>query len=220
MKILLYAILITTGMIVVTGFAALETVQYQYDRSGRLILAYYKAGATNAAIVYQYDPNGNRTNQVNIAANHDAYDSDSDTLGDLQELTFFGDLDEDGSGDPDQDGLNNASEFTLSGNPNLPDTDLDGMNDLNESIAGTALNDKNSIFRIIKIGVPSGNQVNLGWNVVANRTYQLQMKYELAEDSWFNVGDPHNADTSGYYEVDGQRLDPQAFFRVQLELTQ
>ncbi|NNC88063.1 MAG: hypothetical protein HKN82_06325, partial [Akkermansiaceae bacterium] len=56
-------------------------------------------------------------------------DSDSDGLLDNWELLHFGDLDEVGTGDPDMDGLDNAGEQTANSDPNLNDTDGDGLLD-------------------------------------------------------------------------------------------
>jgi hypothetical protein len=56
-------------------------------------------------------------------------DSDSDGLADTWENTYFGNLDQTGSGDPDSDGLNNSGELTAGTNPTVADTDGDGLND-------------------------------------------------------------------------------------------
>jgi hypothetical protein len=56
-------------------------------------------------------------------------DSDNDGLVDSWETTYFGNLAQTGSGDPDADGLTNAQEFTLGTNPSLLDTDGDGLGD-------------------------------------------------------------------------------------------
>lgn len=59
-------------------------------------------------------------------------DTDHDGLPDAWEIANFGDLKQDGAGDADKDGVNNALEFELSLNPNSPDTDRDGISDFNE----------------------------------------------------------------------------------------
>jgi hypothetical protein len=56
-------------------------------------------------------------------------DSDNDGLPDDWEIRFFGNLDQTGAGDPDGDGLDNATEFALGTFPNDPDTDKDGLSD-------------------------------------------------------------------------------------------
>ena len=56
-------------------------------------------------------------------------DSDSDGLADTWENTYFGNLAQIGSGDPDSDGLSNAGELTAGTNPVVADTDADGLQD-------------------------------------------------------------------------------------------
>ncbi|MFM8654480.1 MAG: hypothetical protein ACKODZ_07110, partial [Verrucomicrobiota bacterium] len=56
-------------------------------------------------------------------------DSDSDGLTDTWENTYFGNLAQTGSGDPDNDNLNNSGELTAGTNPTVADTDSDGLND-------------------------------------------------------------------------------------------
>ena len=56
-------------------------------------------------------------------------DSDGDGLTDTWENTYFSNLDQTGSGDPDSDNLNNAGELAAGTNPTVADTDSDGLND-------------------------------------------------------------------------------------------
>jgi hypothetical protein len=60
-------------------------------------------------------------------------DTDGDGMGDGWEWTYRPAVDPtnglDGAGDPDFDQLANSNEFTVGTNPNIPDTDLDGMPD-------------------------------------------------------------------------------------------
>ena len=59
-------------------------------------------------------------------------DSDNDGLLDAWEMAHFGDLDEDSPDDPDNDGLTNLGEFNWGTNPNVLDTDNDGLSDGDE----------------------------------------------------------------------------------------
>ena len=60
-------------------------------------------------------------------------DSDKDTLCDADEMKYFGDLDEDASGDFEGDGLSNGEELNIYGtNPAKEDTDEDGLEDYAE----------------------------------------------------------------------------------------
>lgn len=56
-------------------------------------------------------------------------DSDGDGLDDAWELAYFGDLSQDGSGDPDVDSCDNAREETAGTDPTNPDSDGDGLTD-------------------------------------------------------------------------------------------
>lgn len=71
-----------------------------------------------------------------------ANDADQDGLDDDWEAEHFGDATaEDGSGDPDGDGLNNTEEQTHGTDPNSADSDGDGIDDGDEVAAGTNPND-------------------------------------------------------------------------------
>ena len=56
-------------------------------------------------------------------------DTDDDGLLDEWETLHFGNLEEDGDDDSDEDLLTNAEEFAADTNPNLADTDEDGLQD-------------------------------------------------------------------------------------------
>jgi hypothetical protein len=58
-----------------------------------------------------------------------AVDSDADGLPDAWETENFGNLNQTASGDPDNDGLTNAQEFTNGTDPNNADSDGDGLKD-------------------------------------------------------------------------------------------
>ena len=57
-------------------------------------------------------------------------DTDDDGLSDGWEAIYFGDLDIDGTGDADNDGLTDLEEYQQGTSPVLRDTDHDGMSDL------------------------------------------------------------------------------------------
>ena len=56
-------------------------------------------------------------------------DSDGDGLTDTWENTYFGNLAQTGSGDPDSDNLTNSEELVAGTDPTKADTDNDGLND-------------------------------------------------------------------------------------------
>ncbi len=75
-------------------------------------------------ISFQYDAMGNRISQKNPSA-----DIDGDGISDLWEITYFGNLNHDMSGDTDNDGLTDLEEYQAKTNPTLLDTDEDGIAD-------------------------------------------------------------------------------------------
>lgn len=64
-------------------------------------------------------------------------DNDGDGLLDVWEMLHFGDLNMTGTDDPDGDGLDNEAEETGGTDPNLADTDGDGLTDGQERADGT-----------------------------------------------------------------------------------
>ncbi len=74
-------------------------------------------------------------------------------------------------GDTDGDGLAAQEEYGLGGDPALEDTDGDGMGDFDESIAGTLLNDRESIFAAVVQSISSDPQ--LTWPGMTGRTYTV-----------------------------------------------
>jgi hypothetical protein len=56
-------------------------------------------------------------------------DLDADGLPDDWENSYFGNLNQTGSGDPDGDGLDNAGEYAAGTDPTNPDSESDGMPD-------------------------------------------------------------------------------------------
>ncbi|HVN72199.1 MAG TPA: S8 family serine peptidase [Desulfomonilia bacterium] len=71
-------------------------------------------------------------------------DSDSDSMPDGWEITYFGNLSHTGTVDTDSDGLTDLQEYTYGTNPNNPDTDGDWYTDGAEVRAGTNPLDSNS----------------------------------------------------------------------------
>ncbi|MFO7870510.1 MAG: hypothetical protein R6V03_03655 [Kiritimatiellia bacterium] len=74
--------------------------------------------------------------------------ADWDSLPDDWEQTYFGDLDETDSGDPDSDGLTNVEEYNQGTDPSEEDTDADGMSDPEELYWGYSPTNSGSYARI------------------------------------------------------------------------
>jgi len=200
-----------------SAHAAEEIIKYTYDEAGRLVMAAYGSGGSNAVIRYGYDPNGNRTNRTAYGTS-DSTDSDGDSFDDVDELFYFGDLDEDLADDSDGDGLVNSNELAMAGDPSMTDTDSDGLDDGDEAIAGTLLNDSEDVFDVANVGVAPSGEARIWWNVVSGRSYRLQMRAELMSGTWIDVGTQHDSTSNGVYSVD-EAFDPNAFFRVKVWVT-
>jgi hypothetical protein len=71
-------------------------------------------------------------------------DTDDDGMADAWELLYFGNLDQDGTLDWDNDGLSDVIESEYSTDPKSSDSDGDGFSDADEVEKGTDPNDPNS----------------------------------------------------------------------------
>ena len=78
--------------------------------------------------------------------------------------------------DPDGDGLNNSWEKSLGADPDLPDTDGDGMADGQEWRAGTMLTDSHSVLAMVQLNPVDDAVVNVTWDTVTGRVYQVEFR--------------------------------------------
>ena len=108
-----------------------DQVRQQEQAERQMVLAKKKA-AENCASEPAFVPLGN------------GEDSDGDGMADWWELQYFGNLDRDGTGDWDGDGLIDLAEFEHDTDPTNPDSDGDGFTDGDEVGAGTDPNDPQS----------------------------------------------------------------------------
>lgn len=75
---------------------------------------------------------------IGLDGGGDNPDMDGDGLPDVWEIENFGDItSQEASDDPDNDSLNNGGEFVRGTDPNIPDTDEDGLPDIVETGTGT-----------------------------------------------------------------------------------
>jgi len=106
--------------------------------------------------------------------------------------------------DTDGDGIPDDAENQMGLNPNDPtdaaeDDDEDGMNNLQEYLAGTDHKDPNSNLRFSRIAV--GNEVTLTFAGISNRTYSVLFKDNLADANWAKLSDVAAVTTNGLRSV-------------------
>ena len=140
-------------------------------------------------------------------------DSDGDGLDDLWEDEHFGDnsgtvepsdvTPQDGTGDPDGDGLDNEGEETNGTDPNNPDSDDDGFTDNEEVTNGSDPNNPNSLPAALALAEsrrdwsPTGTPGENGWtNGYFNLTADANSTYEAGDFT------PFLNDGSGVPETD------------------
>ena len=111
-------------------------------------------GATNE-IAPAFSDRG-RTERIDLRLGAPPIDSDGDGLADAWELQHFGNLNQNGAGDADGDGVNNLREYR----------------------AGTSPTDPNSRFEVVEITkVPNG--VAIQWTSQSDRRYRVRRSDSL-----------------------------------------
>jgi len=97
-----------------------------------------------------------RTERIDLRLGAPPVDSDGDGLADAWELQHFGNLNSNGAGDPDNDGVSNLREFR----------------------AGTNPTDPSSRFEVVEITkVPNG--ISIQWTSQADRRYRVRRSSDL-----------------------------------------
>lgn len=160
-----------------------EGVRHGYDSAGRLVSVYVGHAGQEGAVLYEYDAAGNRVRMRTYGPGDSARDQDGDGLSDPAEIRYFGDLAQNGAADPDGDGLVTSNEFIYGGDPTRTDTDSDGLNDLEEAVAGTALDNAGSFFQVADVAPGTGAVVRVSWDARAGRCYEIQ-GCPLLGDAW------------------------------------
>lgn len=94
--------------------------------------------------------------------------------------------------DPDGDGLINSWEKSLGSDAGNPDTDGDGMGDVQEWRAGTDLNNNLSLLAMVQLSPQGSDRMGVQWDSVSNKAYQVE----------FRPGDLSNS-TNAYQAVSG-----------------
>ncbi|HEY8241381.1 MAG TPA: DUF5110 domain-containing protein, partial [Kiritimatiellia bacterium] len=148
----------------------------------------------------------------------DQRDSDKDGADDRWE--FYYGLDglarNDGALDADGDGLANTNEYLSGGNPVRSDTDEDGMDDLEEFIAGTSLTNAASyLFIESETRVETNNTVVITWTAVTGRTYEVFYATNLlAGAGWQTLDTFTNVTGTGEVSVADTNVSVERTYRV------
>ncbi|MBP7829912.1 MAG: hypothetical protein KA248_08345 [Kiritimatiellae bacterium] len=149
---------------------------FDHDGAGRVTRVVYDTGAS---IAYQYMLDGSLTN-VAISGTIAEADSDGDSMPDAWEWVFFNTLTNAAAGDPNQNGKNNLWEFQNGYDPLDPDSDGDGVPNVDEAAAGTDPLDAMSVFEVSVFGFRVSGNV-LQWNSVTNKFYRVARSTNLVQ---------------------------------------
>jgi len=125
---------------------------------------------------------------------------------------------QDGALDLNNDGLSNAESHALGGNPLLVDTDSDGFTDLEEAIAGSNLNDPQSVFEgtwFYTIPTP-----HIFWTGLTGRVYDIYFKTSAVDNTPWQLlpGGTNIPGTAGSMGVvDPNPADGMRLYRIEVE---
>lgn len=141
-----------------------------------------RVAKTGAEDVFLRDLHAGTTTLVSVNRSSDVFvvrlgsgpaaDSDEDGLPDDWEVTYFNSLVRDGSGDWDNDGLNDRAEY----------------------LAGTDPTNEGSAFRVLTLTAVGGDGVTVVWSATAGRTYRVQFK-DTVDAPWTDL--PGDVTASG-----------------------
>ncbi len=160
----------------------------------------------------------NETSLVYTITSASAQDSDGDGMLDAWEHAYGLNpgLAGDGALDLDGDGLSNSNEFLLGGSPIRPDTDLDGMSDVDEWISGTGISNALSFFFVEALQSSTTNDgFTVGWSAVTGRTYELFFATNLlAPAGWSSLIPFTNVSGNGWLTVTDTNVASLRFYRL------
>ena len=132
-------------------------------------------------------------------------DSDNDGLPDVYELSVFGNLNPNGTGDQDNDGVNNKDEFTAGTNPN----DRNGFFHLTISRSGP-VNKLVSFFAVTAAGAGYAGY---------DRIYTLESTTNLTVGNWRGVPNYTNVlGNNSTVSYVANEPNAQTFYRCRLQL--
>lgn len=122
-----------------------------------------------------------------------AVDSDGDGLDDDWEMTYFGNLSRDGSGDFDGDEQTDRDEF------------LSGTNPTSDA----------SLLRVMTLTSLNDGTTKILWSAVAGRTYRVQFKNSVDDTEWGELPADITASSSTACALDATAsAEKQRFYRV------
>ena len=187
---LAWAIIFGLGIGLSIATLTAGTINYTHDAAGRLTGASYSAGKF---IGYTYDNAGNLT-LFQISIFTPGADSDADGMQDDWEITYFGNLSRDGTGDLDDDGMTDLAEF----------------------LSGTLPNDPASVLFISEVAVITPSSVTIEWASLPGKRYQVQYADSLAPGQWTNLGAEITATGTTSSVQDTRSIQGERYYRVQL----
>ena len=135
----------------------------------------------NTTVVLGFDQGSDLTPPV---------DSDNDGMDDAWEISNFGNIDRDGTGDFDSDGVTDLEEFIFLSDPK----------DASSGRTRVALEKIQGAFEI-------------SFPTQAGRSYQVQVRNDLSSGAWENTGQPLTGDGTTKTVSDPTSL-PRRFYRV------
>ena len=166
-----------------TGTAPAQTCSY--DAQGRLTSVRYSSTQT---VAFAYDASGNITNQV-ISGVLGEPDTNTNNLPDTWEWVWLNSLTNTAAGDFNQDTISNLKHYQDGTDPADPDTDHDGVLNVDEIIAGTSPTNANSKFMVSGYTmIQTSNRQVVTWMTVTGRFYDVDSTTNLRlGNAWSSV---------------------------------
>jgi len=183
---------------------------------GELRFPWGLAAAGISNMFYVADSGNDRVQLVSFVV-----DSDGDGMEDLWEDEMGLDPSDpnDAMVDTDGDGLGALAEFRIGTNPNLRDTDNDGLSD-GYSVAN-AMDPAGPFVPHTGIHIDAAGQIPkdvLQWNIETGEVYKVEMALDLMQPEWF-VQQVITGEVAGVYSWTNSVIpaDPNYFYRVRRE---
>jgi YD repeat-containing protein len=168
------ALIITVALLGATRPTSAQTCAF--DAQGRLTMVKYSSTQT---VAYAYDDAGNITNQV-VSGILGEPDTDSDSLPDAWEWVWLNSLTNTAAGDFNQDTISNLKHYQDGTDPADPDTDHDGMLNVDEIVAGTSPTNASSRFMVSGYTLTqASNRQVVTWSTVTGRFYDVDSTTNL-----------------------------------------